>query len=138
MRSHSYMTGMHSIFSDDSETVETYPSTPVPEIPSRNLSKYSVDIGSAEWESFRESPGEKSLIMVSPFKVRTKRKRNSLSFQELTCAFEVDFEICKKTDMIFIDSCIPQLVHDSIFYLNKEFVGMKEKLSSEYKELIAK
>ena len=138
MRANSSMIGMHSLFSDDSETAETHPSTPIPDLSSRNLTRNSLDIGSAEWEMIREKLVEKSIVMVSPFKVRTKRKRNLLTFQEIICAFEVDFEMCKKQDRIFIDSCIPQLVHDSVFYLGKELVGVKEKLSCEYKELIAR
>ena len=131
----------NSVFSDESDTTETISSTPLLDISpyknSRN-SRNSLDLGSFDWENVKLQHTKGSLIMKTPFKVRTK-KQKELSFIDILNTFEIDFEESKKNKNKYIDSCIPQLMPDSVFYfLNNDFVIYKQKLVCEYKELINK
>lgn len=123
----------NSLFSDDSDTLETI-STPVPEsIRSRNLSRNSVDITCTDWEN----SDEKSLIMPKRFKVRTKKQqKKELSFQEISCVFAVDLEMAQIPKIIVADSCIPQFSQNSKFFVNTDWTGKKEVLMNDYKDLL--
>ena len=131
------ISGFQSLISEDfDDTTETIPGTPLLDFSSIRNSRNFSEVFVNDFDLNKDINVEKSLVMKSPMKVRTK-KRKEMKFEEIVNVFQAE---CRKSreyakNDFLINSCIPQLSPKSSFFI-LGFEGVKNKLINEYQNLI--
>lgn len=115
----------------DTDSSETVASTPLLDV---FVYKHSKSF-TADWDCIKEGNIRGSLLMQKAVRVRTKKKKE-LGYQDILHAFELDFIQSEQLEYKFVDSCIPQLKPESLFFFNINHSETKQKLIFEYKDLI--